>query len=123
MVSAAFPVRIPVETWLESWLDATSDLNHLMDESMIIDESGASIPSQIKIKLSLVSDLVNDNFETFMEGIDTDVSLIVASASVSALGAALKSTKSIIDIVADVCRSRFLLLFFCRSELGACVRE
>ena len=77
MVSAALPVRTPVETWLESWLDATIDL---------MDESGASIPSQITIKLSLVSDLVDDNFETFIESVDTDVSRIdgtVASARLS----------------------------------------
>ena len=85
------------------------------------DETGTRIPSQIKIQLSLVSDLENDNFNTFMENIDADVSLLdgtVASASISALGMALKLTKNIMDIAADVCHCYSFPVCH-RSDLGA----
>ena len=93
-------------------LDATIDLK---------DATGTRIPSQIKIQLSLVSDPENDNFNTFMENVDADVSRLdgtVASASISSLGMALTLTKNIMDIAADVCH--YYSFPVChRSDLGA----
>ena len=66
------------------------------------DKTGAAITSKIKIKLSLVS----EPGETFMKGVDADISRldgVVRSVPISALGKALQLTKSIMDIVANVC--------------------
>ena len=66
------------------------------------DKTGAAITPKIKIKLSLVS----EPGETFMESVDADISRLdsaVASTPISALGKVLQLTKSIMDLVADVC--------------------
>ena len=66
------------------------------------DKTGSAITPKIKIKLFLVS----EPGETFMESVDADISRLdgaVASTPISALGKALQLTKSIMDIVADVC--------------------
>ena len=75
------------------------------------DKTGAAIASKIKIKLSLVS----EPNETFMKTIDADISRLdgaVASIPISALGKALQLTKSIMDIVANVC---YFQLFYLSS--------
>ena len=66
------------------------------------DKTGAAITPKMKIKLSLVS----EPGETFMESVDADISRLdsaVASTPISALGKVLQLTKSIMDMVADVC--------------------
>ena len=66
------------------------------------DKTGAAIMSKLKIKLSLVP----EPGETFMKGVDADISRLdgaVGSISILALGKALQLTKSIMDIVANVC--------------------
>ena len=66
------------------------------------DKTGAAITSKIKFKLSLVS----EPGETFMKGVDADISRLhgaVGSVPISALGKALQLTKSIMDNLANVC--------------------
>ena len=74
-----------------------------LDKSIDLkDKTGAAIISKIKIKLSLVS----EPGETFMKGVDADISRLdgaVGFVPISALGKALQLTKSIMDIVANVC--------------------
>ena len=63
-------------------------------------KTGAAITPKIKIKLSLVS----EPRETLMERVDADISHgAVESTDISTLGEALQLTKSIMDMVADVC--------------------
>ena len=77
--------------------------NLTLDTSIDLkDKTGAAIASKIKIELSLVS----EPGETFMKGVDADISRldgVVGSVPISALGKALQLTKSIMDIVANVC--------------------
>ena len=66
------------------------------------DKTGAEITPKIKIELSLVS----EPRETFMESVGADISRLdgaFASTPLSVLGKALQLTKSIMDIVANVC--------------------
>ena len=75
--------------------------------------AGTAIGSQIKIKLSLVSQSMN-NFESFMISVDADVARIGDStvapqvSSILALGMALQLTKNIMDTIAGVCHSTCL---------------
>ena len=71
------------------------------------DKSGTAVVSQIKIKLSLISES-EDNFKSLMDNVDAHVSRLggassTASASISALGAALQFTKTILGIAGTVC--------------------
>ena len=86
------------------------------------DETGTAIPSQIKIKLSLVSDSEDDNFKVVMESVDADVSRLDGTIRVSTPGVASKLTKNIMDIVAHVCHLYSFPICH-RSDLGSCVNR
>jgi hypothetical protein len=95
-------------------IDATVDLK---------DKAGAVISSgaKIKINLSLVPE-PEDTFKNFMKTMDDDVSRLenaLANAGTPALdvlNGALQVTKNIMDIVAGVRRSYFILFYIIATE-------
>jgi hypothetical protein len=94
-------------------IDATIDLK---------DKAGAGIISgaKIKINLSLVPE-PEGTFKSYMETVDADVSRLQnaldnASTPALVLDGALQLTKNIIDIVAGVRRSYFILFYIIVTE-------